>query len=70
MKNRSEMKEVFTVTERQNAKAIWTRVGVGFVNRDNSINVLLDSIPINGKLHIRDMRQPSNGEESNRKGTN
>lgn len=50
----SEMKEVFTIIESQNdEKSHWVRIGIGFVNRDDSINVLLDALPINGKLHIR-----------------
>jgi hypothetical protein len=35
-------------------KAIWHKVGVGFVNRDGSINVHLDSIPFQGKIQLRD----------------
>jgi hypothetical protein len=31
-----------------------TRVGVAFVNSDASLSVVLDSLPIDGKLHIRD----------------
>lgn len=51
-----QMKEVYVITEREAGKSVWTRVGVGFVNRDQSINVMLESIPLNGKLHIRDPR--------------
>ncbi len=53
------MKEVYNIIERDNAKPVWTRVGIGFVNRDNSINIILESLPLNGKLHVRDPR-PSN----------
>lgn len=49
------VKEVFTIIDRDNAKSRWIRVGVGFVNRDNSINIVLDSIPLNGRLQVRDM---------------
>jgi hypothetical protein len=53
------MKVVWTMVERtpQNggaAKTYWTRVGVGFVNRDGSINLRLDAIPINGNLQVRE----------------
>jgi len=47
------MKAVFTVVERQ-GKSYWTRVGVGFVNRDGSITLRLDAIPINGQLQVRE----------------
>lgn len=34
-------------------KPLWTRIGVGFVNRDDSINLLLDLLPVSGRLQIR-----------------
>lgn len=33
--------------------AIWVRAGVAFVNRDGSLNVHLDVLPLDGKLHLR-----------------
>jgi hypothetical protein len=48
------MKTVYTVVERSPGKSHWTRVGVGFVNRDGSINLKLDAVPVNGTLQIRD----------------
>lgn len=58
-------KEVYTITEREAGKAMWTRIGIGFVNRDSSINIMLESLPLNGKLHVRDPRpakEPRKGE--------
>lgn len=49
-----QMKTVFTVVERGPGKSFWTRIGVGFVNRDGSLNLHLDAVPINGKLQVRD----------------
>ena len=62
MKESISMKDVYTINEgspspSSEAKSRWTKVGIGFLNRDNSINVILDAIPVNGRLHIRD-RQP------------
>lgn len=58
MKESITLKDVFTIAERAQgvpeAKDRWTKIGVGFVNRDNSINVVLDAIPLNGRLQIRD----------------
>jgi len=34
--------------------SIWTRAGSAWVNKDDSINVYLDVLPIDGKLHIRE----------------
>src|SRR5580700_9859185 len=48
------MKAVFTVVERGPGKSFWTRVGVGFVNQDGSLNLRLDAIPVNGTLQVRD----------------
>jgi hypothetical protein len=52
------MKVVWTIVERTGAggvtKSFWTRVGVAFVNRDGSLTVNLDAIPISGKLQVRE----------------
>ena len=54
MDNQSkQMKIVFTIAERE-GKSFWTRIGVGFVNADGSINLKLDAIPTNGSMQIRD----------------
>ncbi len=49
-----KMKVVYTVVERQPGRSFWTRVGIGFVNHDGSLNLRLDAIPINGTLQVRD----------------
>jgi len=36
-----------------NKKTYWTRVGRAFVNKDGSFNILLDALPLGGKLQIR-----------------
>jgi hypothetical protein len=35
-------------------KDYWTRIGVAFENRDGSLNVVLNYIPLDGKLQIRE----------------
>ena len=52
------MKTVFTVVERGPGKSYWTRVGVGFVNKDGSLTLRLDAIPVNGSLQVRDWEPP------------
>lgn len=52
----AKTKAVYTIVERQQ-KSRWVRIGIGFVNRDGSINVRLDAVPVNGKLHLRDYRK-------------
>ncbi len=49
----ANMKLAWTVNERQ-GRAFWTKVGVAFVNRDGSINVRLDAVPISGNLQLRE----------------
>jgi hypothetical protein len=39
------------------------RVGAAFVNRDGSLNVRLDAMPVNGELQIRDY-QPRESRET------
>jgi len=56
------MKAVFTVVERGGGKSYWTRVGVGFVNNDGSLNLRLDAIPINGTLQVREWEGPRDAE--------
>lgn len=34
-------------------KSYFTKIGADFVNKDNSLNVVLDVLSIDGKLHIR-----------------
>lgn len=46
-------KIVYTVTQLSGGKNIWNRIGVAFENSDGSINVLLNALPVNGKLNIR-----------------
>ncbi len=52
------MKVVWTVVDRGQGKSYWTRVGVGFVNRDGSLTLRLDAIPINGSLQVREWQEP------------
>lgn len=47
--------KVYTIVDRGDGKKdIWLRVGTAFVNKDSSLNVVLNALPIDGKLHIRE----------------
>jgi hypothetical protein len=48
------MKTVFTIIDRGQGRSIWVRIGVGFTNRDGSLNLKLDALPINGSLQVRE----------------
>lgn len=59
------LKDVFVITEKAGEeKSRWTRIGVAFVNKDQSLNVVLDAVPITGRLHIRDRKVRKQMEES------
>ncbi len=48
-------KEVYHIKDLPNGnKSLWIKIGSAFVNKDGSINAFLDTLPIDGRLHIRD----------------
>jgi hypothetical protein len=54
MDDQKTMKTVFTVVDRGQGKSVWIRIGVGFTNRDGSLNLRLDALPVSGTLQVRD----------------
>ena len=53
--------KVLTPIQKHNSQGAWfMRVGSGYTNKDDSINIYLDAMPVNGKLQIRD--RPIKGE--------
>jgi hypothetical protein len=47
-------KVVYVINER-NGKSYWTRIGFGSVNKDGSMNLRFDAIPIGGStVQVRD----------------
>jgi len=49
----AKYKICYAITER-NERQFWNRIGVAFINKDGSLNVKLDALPIGGTLQIRD----------------
>jgi hypothetical protein len=49
----TKLRDVYHITEQNNGESKWTRIGIGFVNKDDSLNIILDALPIDGRLHIR-----------------
>lgn len=49
----STKKIAYSMTERD-GKTYWSKIGVAFVNRDGSITVALEALPVSGKLQLRD----------------
>lgn len=56
---------VFAVTERD-GKSHWTRCGAAFENKDGSVNVFLDALPVSGKLQIREAEDGNSTGEDRR----
>jgi hypothetical protein len=51
---------VFSIREGKGG-SIWVRAGSAFVNKDGSLNVLLDVLPLDGKLHVREAADKRDG---------
>ena len=59
-------KAVYTIIEKDGAngaegRKFFCRIGTAWVNRDDSLNVRLDAMPVNGTLHIRDPQPDDSG---------
>jgi hypothetical protein len=54
----SDMKDVFTIVK-NGEKEYWNKIGNAFVNRDGSLTVKLNALPVNAALHIRNPRAKS-----------
>ena len=54
-----QTKAVYTITTSGSGKedkTFWNRIGSAFVNKDGSLNVVLNALPVDGRLHIRDAK--------------
>ena len=49
----NNLKIVYNITER-GERSFWNRIGVAYVNKDGSLNIKLDAVPVNGTMHVRD----------------
>ena len=50
----TKLKVLWMITERGD-RSFWTRIGVGNVNRDGSINLTIDAMPLRGaQIQLRD----------------
>lgn len=45
---------VFSIRKQRNGSSTWVRAGSAWVNKDGSVNVYLDVLPLDGVLHIRE----------------
>lgn len=55
--SQSKHKAVYVIVENERLeKPLFRRIGTAFVNKDQSLNVILEALPIEGRLHIREPR--------------
>jgi hypothetical protein len=59
----AEYKIVYAIIER-GARRHWLRVGMAFPNRDGSLNVRLDAVPLSRQLQIRNDSGRTAGAET------
>ena len=60
MQNGKKMFKVITPIEKDGKNLYWMRLGSAYTNKDESINVYLDAIPVNQKewkLQLREMEE-------------
>jgi len=62
---RRRPKKVYTIRTDQQNRNWWRQIGVAWENADGSLNVILDALPLDGKLQIRD--DPESLEQGNRR---
>ncbi len=50
---------VYAIPEKRDGeKSFWPKIGIAFTNRDGSINILLDALPLGtNRLQVREMRE-------------
>ncbi|MCH8072315.1 MAG: hypothetical protein IIA09_10230 [Proteobacteria bacterium] len=62
MANQKPDYTVYTIIEKNgDGEDYWQRLGSAWTNKDGSINLSLNALPLNGKLHIR---EPKTDKES------
>jgi hypothetical protein len=61
--------QVFSLKERtdrggsEKNATVWVKAGSAWVNRDGSMNVYLDVLPLDGRLHVREALDRQDAEE-------
>lgn len=55
---------VYTVVDTKGEKSRWLECGVAFTNRDGSLNLLLNALPVNGRLQVRPPNDRAQREEA------
>jgi hypothetical protein len=56
---------VFSIRTTKKHETIWVRAGIAYVNADDSMNLYLDVLPMEGQLHVRETGNKSNTTHHN-----
>lgn len=60
---------VYTVREaRDGGKGHWVEVGAAWTNRDGSLSLTLDAMPVNGRLIVQERREGDQAGQGSRQG--
>jgi hypothetical protein len=51
---------VFSIRTTKKHETIWVRAGIAYVNPDDSMNLILDVLPLEGQLHVRETGEKRN----------
>ena len=56
MTNETKTLKVYTIvkSDKEGQKDFWQNIGRAYENKDGSLNLKLNALPINGQLHIRE----------------
>jgi len=60
-------KVISPIEKKDGTVAYWARLGNAHSNRDDSINVYLDTLPTNGKIQLRELTEEDLRERSDRR---
>ena len=52
-------------TQKEEKKTVWVKAGSAFLNRDGSLNVYLDVLPLDGRLHVREALEDKRADNNN-----
>ena len=63
-------KVICPVEKKDGTGTHWAKLGVAYGNKDESINLYLDSLPLNGKLQLREWSEEELRERDQRRGGN
>lgn len=60
-------KVICPVEKKDGTGTHWSRLGIAYGNKDESINLYLDSLPLNGKLQLREFTEEELRERDQRR---